>query len=298
LTAQSSFGTAALSWTASTDDTAVARYNVHRFATTGFTPGAANKIGQSTTLGYTNTGLAAGTYYYVVTAEDVAGNVSGPSNEAAALVPGDTTAPSVAMTAPAGGATVSGTIAVSATASDDVGVASVQFTVDGAAVGSLDTAAPFTIQWNSSTVQNGLRAISAVARDAAGNTTQAVAVLVNVSNTQPSPTGLVVAYAFNEATGVSTVDASGNNNTGTIAAATRSAAGKFGSALSFNGTSARVNVPDAASLDLTTGMTLEAWVRPSALASWRTVILKEATGGLAFSLYANGNASRPEATCT
>ena len=131
LAAQPSFGTAALSWTASTDDTGVARYNVHRSTTSGFTPSAANKIGQATTTSYVNTGLAAGTYYYVVTAQDVAGNVSGPSNEAVALVPGDTTAPSVTMTAPAGGATVSGTIAVSATASDDVGVASVQFTVDG-----------------------------------------------------------------------------------------------------------------------------------------------------------------------
>ena len=53
-------------------------------------------------------------------------------------------------------------------------------------------------------------------------------------------------------------------------------------------------MPDAASLHLTTGMTLEAWVKPSALASWRTVILKEAAGGLAYSLYASDNASRPE----
>src|SRR5688572_24942838 len=107
------------------------------------------------------------------------------------------------MTAPAGGSMVSGTLPVSATASDDVGVASVQFTVDGAAVGSADTSAPFTIQWNSSTVPNGLHAISAVARDAAGNLTAATAVMVDVSNTQPSPNGLVAAYSFNEAAGVS-----------------------------------------------------------------------------------------------
>jgi hypothetical protein len=294
LTAQPSFGTAALAWTASTDDTGVARYNVHRSTTAGFTPGAANKIGEATTASYVNTGLAAGTYYFVVTAQDVAGNVSGPSNEAVALVPGDTTAPSVAMTAPAGSATVFGTLPVSATASDDVGVTSVQFTVDDAAVGSADTSAPFTIQWNSSTVPNGLHAISAVARDAAGNSTPATAVMVDVSNTQQTPNGLVAAYSFNEAAGVSTLDASGNNNTGTISNATRSTAGKFGKALSFNGTSARVNVPDAASLDLTTGMTLEAWVRPSALTNWRTVILKETAGGLAFSLYAHSSASRPE----
>ena len=44
-------------------------------------------------------------------------------------------------------------------------------------------------------------------------------------------------------------------------------AGKFGGALSFNGTNARVDVPDAASLHLTTGMTLEAWVKPSTVSS-------------------------------
>ena len=35
-------------------------------------------------------------------------------------------------------------------------------------------------------------------------------------------------------------------------------------ALSFNGTNASVSVPDSNSLDLTTGMTLEGWVRPAA----------------------------------
>ena len=39
--------------------------------------------------------------------------------------------------------------------------------------------------------------------------------------------------------------------------------GKFGNALSFNGTNAFVTVADSNSLDLTTGMTLEAWVKPT-----------------------------------
>jgi hypothetical protein len=53
--------------------------------------------------------------------------------------------------------------------------------------------------------------------------------------------------------------------------ATWSASGKFGSALSFNGTNSIVTIPDSSSLDLTAGMTLEAWVNPSALGSntWR-----------------------------
>ena len=43
----------------------------------------------------------------------------------------------------------------------------------------------------------------------------------------------------------------------------------------FNGTNARVTVPDAPSLRLTTGMTLEAWVNPSTVTNvWRDVIYK------------------------
>ena len=54
-------------------------------------------------------------------------------------------------------------------------------------------------------------------------------------------------------------------------------AGKYGHALSFNGSSARVQVPDAASLDLTSGMTMEAWVNPAASQTgWRTVVQKQA----------------------
>ena len=67
------------SWTAATDNVGVARYNVHRSTTAGFTPAAANRIAQATGTSYTDPRLAAGTYYYRVTAEDAAGNVSAPS---------------------------------------------------------------------------------------------------------------------------------------------------------------------------------------------------------------------------
>jgi hypothetical protein len=48
-----------------------------------------------------------------------------------------------------------------------------------------------------------------------------------------------------------------------------------------------VTVADNDKLDLTKGMTLEAWVRPTALWGWRTVILKEQPNELIYSLYAN-----------
>ena len=54
-----------------------------------------------------------------------------------------------------------------------------------------------------------------------------------------------------------------------------STSGKYGDALQFNGTNALVTIPDSASLHLSTGMTLEAWVDPSTVnANWRDVIYK------------------------
>jgi uncharacterized repeat protein (TIGR01451 family) len=91
----------------------------------------------------------------------------------------------------------------------------------------------------------------------------------------PSPPGLVAAYAFNEGTGTSTADASGGVNSGAIGTAAWTTQGKYGNALSFNGTSAKVTIPDAASLRLTNGMTLEAWVNPSIVdGKWRDVVYK------------------------
>src|SRR5262249_10217691 len=127
-------GSAALTWSASTDNTGLDLYNVHRSPASGFTPPSANRIAQSTSTSVTHTGVAAGTYFYVVTAQDIAGNVSQPSSEAMVIVLADTTAPAVNITTPTQQATVSGTINVTATASDDVAVAGVQFKVDGAAL--------------------------------------------------------------------------------------------------------------------------------------------------------------------
>jgi fibronectin type 3 domain-containing protein len=98
--------------------------------------------------------------------------------------------------------------------------------------------------------------------------------LAAISPASAQTAGLVAAYAFDEGSGTTAVDSSGNNNTGTIDGARWTTAGLFGNALVFNG-SARVTVANAASLQPTTGMTLEAWVNPSAVTNvWRDVIYK------------------------
>jgi len=85
----------------------------------------------------------------------------------------------------------------------------------------------------------------------------------------------VAAYGFNEGSGAIVTDVSGNGNNGTISGATWTASGKYGNALSFNGTNALVTINNAASLQLTSGMTLEAWVYPTTISNkWRDVIYK------------------------
>jgi hypothetical protein len=143
---------------------------------------------------------------------------------------------------------------------------------------------------------NGSHTLTARARDAAGNQTTSAPVAVTVANT--GVPGLVAAYGFSEGSGTTTADASGNAFTGAISGAAWSASGRFGSALSFDGVDDWVTVSDAAALDLTTGMTLQAWVNPSTLSGWRTAVLKEAPGALAYALYAHDNAPRPAVTVT
>jgi len=137
----------------------------------------------------------------------------------AAPPPPDTTPPSVTITAPAAGA-VSASVTVSATAADNVGVAGVQFRLNGANLGSEDTNAPYSTTWNTTSVANGTYTLTAVARDAAGNTTTSATVTVTVSNTAPPPpdttppTVSITAPASGTASGQITISASANDNVG------------------------------------------------------------------------------------
>jgi hypothetical protein len=231
-----------------------------------------------------------------VIAADGAGNLSAPSAERSAVVTGDVTAPAVAMTAPAAGARVSGAnVSVTAAASDNVGVADVQFRLDGAALGSPDTSSPYALTWDTRTVPDGAHSLTAVARDAAGNTTTSAAVAVTVENAVAPPVGLVAAYGFEETTGTTATDSSASGLNGTISGPTRVTTGRFGSALNFDGVNDIVNIADANALDLTNGMTLEAWVNPAAITGWRTVLLKEKAGDLVYGLYSNSDLNRPTA---
>jgi concanavalin A-like lectin/glucanase superfamily protein/Big-like domain-containing protein len=265
----------------------------------------ANVGAEDTTAPYTaswpTTSLANGAHTVTAVARDSSGNL-GSSVAISVTVsnplpppppPPDTTPPTVSVTGPAAGATVSGTATLTASASDNVAVAGVQFKVDGTNVGAEDTVAPYTASWTTTSIANGAHTVTAVARDSSGNLATSATVSVTVSNAAPPPppppvpVGLVASYSFDEGTGATLVDHSGQNNTGTISGATWTTAGRFGSALAFDGVNDWVTVADSVSLDLTSGMTLEAWVYPTAFTAAQSVVLKETPGGLAYSLYSN-----------
>jgi Concanavalin A-like lectin/glucanases superfamily len=109
--------------------------------------------------------------------------------------------------------------------------------------------------------------------------------------------GLVAAYGFEEKTGTQAIDASGSANHGTISGPTRVRTDFFGRALKFDGRKDWITIENSASLGLSGGMTLEAWIYPTArLSGWITVLMKERSGGPAYSLSANSDVGRPSTT--
>jgi lipopolysaccharide export system protein LptA len=301
LTATGNIGSVGLTWTASTSSVGISAYNVYRSVTSGFTPSAANLIGTTSATSYTDD-IAPGTYYYVVVAQDVVGNVSAPSNQASGTSQPDTIPPTVSMIAPGNGSTVFGTLGVSATASDNVAVASVQFVLDGSNYGSPITTAPYAFSWNSATVSNGTHTWAATATDTSGNKATSAAVSFTVNNNDPA--GLVAAYGMDEGAGTLVEDSSVNANNGTVGNATWTT-GYYGNALQFTGVSgSNATIKDSSTLDLTKGLTLEAWVNPSTLANpasndWVAAVAKDNTASTAndisYALYAADGTNAPPA---
>jgi peptidoglycan/xylan/chitin deacetylase (PgdA/CDA1 family) len=108
-------------------------------------------------------------------------NAGNSENDNVMQVQVDGTAPTVSLTAPNAGATVAGTTTLSATAGDNVAVDHVDFLVDGNPVGTA-TSAPWSINWDSTTVADGQHRIAARAVDSAGNTTTSSSVSVITTN--------------------------------------------------------------------------------------------------------------------
>src|SRR3989441_769044 len=196
--ALSSAAQVTLAWDPNTE-TDLAGYKLYYGTSSGSYPSSVD-VGNLTS--YTLSGLLEGrTYYFAATAYDLNVNESGFSNEVSKAI-ADVTPPTVSITAPAAGATVLGTMTVSASATDNVGIVGVQFKLDSVNLGAEVTAAPYTISWPTTTATNAAHGLTAVARDAAGNTAASAAVSVTVDNTPPV---ISLVSAFNIASSQATI---------------------------------------------------------------------------------------------
>ncbi len=122
----------------------------------------------------------------VVVNESTPTDTTNPIVPPPVVAPPDTTAPTVAVTSPANGANLVGTANIAVNASDDVGVAKVDF-YDGQTLLYSDTTAPYSWSWDTTKFQNGSHTLTAVAYDAAQNNRRSSAVTVNVNNATTVP---------------------------------------------------------------------------------------------------------------
>ncbi|GHD45400.1 DNRLRE domain-containing protein [Mycetocola manganoxydans] len=178
-------------WTASTDNVAVTGYVVYRGTTSGFTADASSLVAEVSGTEYTDAGLAAGSYYYKVTAVDEAGNASAASaaSNVATIVVVDSEAPTTPsnLTASVDGSTVDLNWTA---ATDNVGVTgyavyrgtSASFGANAASrIGDSDTPS-----YSDAEVADGTWFYRVAAVDAAGNSSAPTAA---VSATVGEPAG-------------------------------------------------------------------------------------------------------------
>jgi hypothetical protein len=176
-------GTVALAATA-TDNVAVTKVEFYDGTTL---------LNSDTTSPYSynwvTTGVSAGAHSVTAKAYDAANNTKTSSIVTVTVsAAADTTAPTVSVTAPTNGTSVAvGTaVNITATASDNVGVAKVEFLVDGA-LKSTDTSSPYAYSWATTGVAAGTHTIVAKAYDAANNSTSSTT--VSITLTSPNTPG-------------------------------------------------------------------------------------------------------------
>jgi subtilisin family serine protease len=126
--------------------------------------------------------LADGVHTLTARTYDHAGNVRTSS---AVVVNTDNTLPDAALTSPVQGTALRGSVALEATASDSGGVTWVEF-YDGTTLLGTDSAAPYTLSWNTAGVTDGAHTLAVKAHDGIGNVRTSAGVGVTVDNTAPT----------------------------------------------------------------------------------------------------------------
>ncbi len=122
--------------------------------------------------------------------------------------------PVVAVTAPAAYSMVSGTTTMTASASDENGITSLQFKVNGQNFGSALTETPFSLSWDTIALADGTYTITAEARNAAGLTSESDPATVTVYNPVAPTVSMTSPQASSIISGVVTVTAVAEGKSG------------------------------------------------------------------------------------
>jgi hypothetical protein len=155
-----------------------------------------------------------GSHILSAVAFDTAGNHATSATVSLTVSNATSSSPTVSITSPAQGANLAQTVVVSAKASSSVGIAGVQFLLDGVAVGAEVVTAPYSASWNTASANNGLHTLSAVAFDTAGNRGVSTGVIVTISNSnkvQPPTVSFTSPSGGSTVSGVASITATASD---------------------------------------------------------------------------------------
>ncbi len=176
---------ATITWSTSTASSSQVAYGI----TSGYGSMSALNSSLVTSHSATLAGLVASTsYHYQAMSQDAQGNLA-TSGDFTFTTTATAAPPAVSITAPGSGSTLTGTVTVTANATSTVGIASVQFQLDGTNLGAAVTGSgpSYSTSWNTTTASNGNHMLTAQATDTGGNSTTSAGMTVTVSNTVAPP---------------------------------------------------------------------------------------------------------------
>ena len=222
-----------------------------------------------------------------------------------------TSTPSVAMTAPANLATVSSTITVSAssTAVSPASIASVQFYLDGAPLGSPVTTTSslntYSFPWNTATASNASHTLNALATDNYTNTASSTAITVTVSNVAPSITAFSASPNPIAPNGTSTLSwtvagatsLSIDHGVGTVTGtSTTTPALAASTVFTLTATNANGSVTATTSVQVATAIAVSTFSLPATSTSLTVPILSFTASGTATGYYVSELVTTPSST--
>ncbi|HKQ25718.1 MAG TPA: PQQ-dependent sugar dehydrogenase [Burkholderiales bacterium] len=151
-------------------------------------------IGEDTTSPYSGswTPTTTGPHSLTARATDDIGAVATSAAIGVTINPAaaDTLPPTVTITAPANFTSgITGTLVFNANATDNFGVSSVEFQVDGISAGAAQTAAPYSVSVNTNVYASGQHVLRVRARDAAGNQSAWTTAIVSFGGNRTQPAG-------------------------------------------------------------------------------------------------------------